>query len=406
VQLRVVGAAVLLGLAAAAVVLAVVPPRPEVRQVHHAAAGVDPARLAAAPGLDADTSALLGGRPDPAGVADAVDLTPGAGTLEVRSRAETPDDAAVVAEAVGTVLARRAATGPDAAGAALVADPVEDLGTRPPPAAVLAGGAVVGLAAGLLAGGLRARGVASTESLARHADRPVLARVPARGLPRDPAVLARVPEHARGRDPVRRRATAVRDLAGQVRDAARAARVVVVLALEPQATAVSVAADLAVALAADGERVLLVEGGPGSASSPVQRIADPTPGVREVLAGSAELGRTVQRWARGGLDVLPAGTPGHRGAPPLAGDDVAAVLARLREGYDRIVVDAPGEPGAPAAVELARAGDVTVLVVPRGAPPGAVTTTLAALDAARVEVRGTVLTGGRGARGSGLRRSS
>ncbi len=78
-QLRVVGAGVLLGLAAAAVVLAVVPPSAEVRQVHHAP-GTPLAGLAGAPGLDADASALLGGRPDPAGVADAVDVTPGAGT--------------------------------------------------------------------------------------------------------------------------------------------------------------------------------------------------------------------------------------------------------------------------------------------------------------------------------------
>lgn len=402
--LRVVVAGILLGLAAAAAVLAVVPPTAEVIQVHHAPGATTPvlAGLSLAPGLDADASALLGGHPDAAGTADAVDVTPAGGTLEVRARAETSAEAAVLAEAVGTVLDRRAVeNGSLDVGAVrglrpitMTAGPVQDVGLRPPPAAVLGGGGVLGLAAGLVAGGLRRRGISSSEALARHAGHPVLGLVPApRGAPRDPAVLTRVPDTARRRHPARRRDRAVRELAGAVRAEAAAARVVVVLAVEPQGTTVSVATDLAVALAADGERVLLVESGPGSRVSPVARVADPTPGMREVIAGSADLGRTVQRWSRGGIDVLPAGTAAQRGAAPLAGADVARVLGSLRERYDRIVVDAPGEPGARAAVELSRAGDAVVLVVRRGMPVADLTTTLEALHAAAVEVRGTVLTG-------------
>lgn len=399
--LRVVAAGLLLGLAAASAVLAVVPPAAEVAQVHHVPAPRPGAlaALAVAPDLDADASALLGGRPDAAGVADAVQVTPGDGTLEVRARAATPADAAVVAEAVGTVLDRRAAeTGAADAGSilpptALVTDPPRDLGLRPPPAAVLGGGALLGLVGGLTAG-LRRRRISSVEALARHAGRPVLGLVPSpRGASRDPAVLTRAPDRARRRHPVRRRDRAVRDLAEAVRTGAAAARVVVVVAVEPQAAAVSVATDIAVALAADGELVLLVESGPGSSASPVARVADPTPGVREVIAGSADLGRTVQRWSRGGVDLLPAGTAAQRGAAPLDGADVATVLGRLRERYDRIVVDAPGEPGARAAVELGRSGDAVVLVVRRGTPVADLTTTLEALGGAGVEVRGTVLTG-------------
>jgi succinoglycan biosynthesis transport protein ExoP len=407
VALRVITAGILLGLAAGAVVLAVVPPAAEVAQTHHVP-GTSTAALAAAPGLDADASALLGGRPDAAGIADTVEVTPGDGTLEVRARAETSAEAAVVVAAVGTVLDRRAASSGPAAGgtlraapspAAVTADPPRDVGLRPPPAAVLGGGGALGLvvglvAAGLVAAGLSGRGVSSSEALARHAGRPVLGLVPgARGTGRDPAVLTPVPDHARRRHPARRRDRAVRDLADAVRAEAGAARVVVVLAVEPQATTVSVATDLAVALAADGERVLLVESGPGSSASPVARVADPTPGVREVIAGSADLDRAVQRWSRAGVDVLPAGTAAQRGAALLDGASVASVLAPLRERYDRIVVDAPGEPGARAAVELGRAGDAVVVVVRRGTPVADLTTTLEALDGAGVEVRGTVLTG-------------
>ncbi|MCD2196075.1 hypothetical protein LQ327_22135 [Actinomycetospora endophytica] len=399
-QLRVVAAGILFGLAAAAVVLVVDPPRQEVLQVL-ANPGSSAAALAVVPGLDDDASTLLGGRPDPAEVADAVRVSAEAGTLEVRARATTTADARVVAEAVGTVLARRAAQvgGGQAVNrpaVALVPGATQETGLRPQPAAVLAGGLVVGLVAGLLVGGLLPRGISSAESLARHAGRPVLGLLPSvRVPPRDPAVLARAPDRARRRDPVRRRDRAVRALAEAVRTEAAAARVVVVLAVEPQATTLSAATELAVALADDGERVLLVESGPGSPTSPVLRVADPTPGVREIIAGSADLERTVRRWSRGGIDVLPAGTAAHRGASPLDGEDVATVLAPLRARYDRIVVDAPGEPGAPAAVELCRSGDATLLVVRRGAPKADVATTLAALDAAGVELRGTVLTAAR-----------
>ncbi len=69
------------------------------------------------------------------------------------------------------------------------------------------------------------------------------------------------------------------------------------------------------------------------------------------------------------------------------------MLAPLRGRYDRIVVDAPGEPGARAAVELGRSADATVVVVRRGTPVADLTTTLAALEEAGVAVHGTVLTG-------------
>jgi Mrp family chromosome partitioning ATPase len=408
VTLRAVAVGILLGLAAAAVVLAVVPPTQGAVQVHHVvgADGADASVLAAfpavattAPDLDEDAATLLGGRPDAEQVAVSAQVTPGEGTIEVRTRAATSAEAATVAQALGTVLARRAA---DAGGpghvvnrpvVALAADPLQLTGARPPPAAVLGAGAAAGLVVGLVVGSVLGRGVSSPEVLARSAGLPVLGRVPVAGRAgRDPAVLARPPARARRRHPVRRRDRAVRELAEAVRDAARM-RVVVVLALEPQAGPVSVATDLAVALAQDGERVLLVESGPGSAGSPVQRVADPSPGLREVIAGSADLARTVQRWARGGLDVLPAGTAAHRDAAPLRGDAVAAVLAPLRDRYDRIVLDAPGEPGTRAAVELGRAGDAAVLVVRRRAPRASVTTALAALEEAGVEVRGTVLAG-------------
>ncbi|MFC5063180.1 hypothetical protein [Actinomycetospora atypica] len=340
---------VVLGLLAAGLLLWALPARHAVSQTYQVvvAPGVTLAPLDA--GVFDDASVLLGGVPRPDELAGSASVTPAGDVLVVRAEGASSDEATVVAGAVGTAAGRRLASA-DRAGrpvnrptVTLVGEAVRDEGSRPPPAPVLVGGAVVGLAAGLLVAVVRSR------RRGRSPDLPVLGRLPRAA--RDPAVCG-ADESA---------AAAVRAVLAAVRSAVGPTRVVAVVAVEPQSGPVSAAAELATALADAGEQVLLVESGPGSSSSRVRRVADPTPGIREVLSGSAEVARAVRRWERGGIDVLPTGRPG----PPLAGADVARVLDALRERYDRIVLDAPGEPGSPAAAELARAADASVWVVRR-----------------------------------------
>lgn len=320
----VVLATTVLGLAAAAVVLHVDPPSSTAaldRPVLVAPGAPPPA----APGPDvlADASALLGGTPTPTELAATATVDLADGVLAVRARAATPDEAAVVARALATAAARRialaAADGRPANRPAVVIDEAEprDAGPSPHPGTILAAGALLGLVPGLLAVGLRRRRAvpdAGSGRLPRSA--------------RDPVVLTR----GTGSRHAHRVAATMR-----VAESVREGRVIAVVE-SPELAAVSAAVEIATALARDGARVLLVEAGPRSPSSRVRRIADPSPGVREVIAGVAETDRAIRAWERGGIDVLPTG----RSGPPLADDDVAAVLDPLRDRYDHVVLDAPG----------------------------------------------------------------
>ncbi|MCD2187739.1 hypothetical protein [Actinomycetospora soli] len=315
---RVVLATAVLGLATAALVLTVHPPASGVAL--DAAVTVAPGAPPPSepgPAVRADASALLGGVPSPADLAATTSVELVGVTLTVRARAATTEEAAVVARALATAASRRLAqTGADTRPAnrpavvVAVAEP-RPTGPQPHPGLVLAAGALLGLLPGLVA--LRRPDAGS-------------ARLPRSR--RDPVVLTR----GTGRRHARRVA-ATRRVAGSL----RAGHVIAVVESAGRSP-VSAAVEIATALAADGARVLLVEAGPRSSSSRVRRIADPSPGVREVIAGTAGTDRAIRPWARGGLDVLPTG----RSGPPLADADVAAVLDPLRGRYDHVVLDAPG----------------------------------------------------------------
>ncbi|MDL5159156.1 hypothetical protein [Actinomycetospora termitidis] len=242
------------------------------------------------------------------------------GVLAVRAEAATPEEAAIVARALGTAAARGLVPAGAAGAAGTAARPANrpavvigeaeprDTGPSPHPLTVLALGGVL---------------PAAVVAAARRRRLPGLGRLPRSS--RDPVVVTAGAS--------RRRVTAVRAVTAAVAEAAGPARVLAVVEGRSRAAPVSPAVEIAVTLACDGARVLLVESGTGA-----RRVADPTPGVREVLAGVAETDRAIRRWTRGTIDVLPTG----RSGPPLADADVAAVLAPLRARYDRIVLDAPG----------------------------------------------------------------
>ncbi|GAA4823295.1 hypothetical protein GCM10023201_06710 [Actinomycetospora corticicola] len=327
----VVLATTLLGLVSAAVVVQVTPPLRGValdRPVLLAAGARPPADPG--PEVLADAAALLGGTPTAAELDGTATVDLADGVLAVRARAATAEEAAVVARALATAAARRitqaADDGRPANRPAVVIGEAEprDTGPDPHPGAVLAAGALLGLLPGLVA----------------------LRRVPDVGpgrLPRsrrDPVVLT----PGTGRRHARRVA-AVRDVAESVRDG----RVIAVVE-SVERSGVSAAVEIATALAHVGARVLLVEAGSRSPTSRVRRVADPSPGVREVIAGVAETDRAIRPWARGGIDVLPTG----RSGPPLADDDVAAVLAPLGGRYDHVVLDAPGPADLVVAVRGTR----------------------------------------------------
>jgi capsular exopolysaccharide synthesis family protein len=94
------------------------------------------------------------------------------------------------------------------------------------------------------------------------------------------------------------------------------------------------------------------------------------PGLSEVLIGMEPAAKAIQRVQGSRLALLPAGTPLQRNpADLLATHALRRLLAELRDGYDRIVVDTPPvgtiadalilAPQAEGVLVVARSGKVT-----------------------------------------------
>jgi capsular exopolysaccharide synthesis family protein len=149
------------------------------------------------------------------------------------------------------------------------------------------------------------------------------------------------------------------------------------------------AANLALTAAREGRATLLVEG--DLRRPTLARILGlaPRAGVAEVLAGRAELGEAVIRV--GPLALLLAGDAGE-GADPgplLRGPAAAALVDRLRAGWELVVVDAPPALAFSEGDRLSGEADAALLVVRAGTTPRQVVRL--ALDALGDRAAGIVL---------------
>lgn len=200
-------------------------------------------------------------------------------------------------------------------------------------------GALLGLAAGLLATWLRGAldtRITSQEQLRAAVgadDAPFLGAVSHRRRgSAGPAVIAE-PQGTIAEE--YRRLLINLDFAG-IDSRVRAVTVTSALSGEGKTTT---SLNLAAAAAEAGQRVLLIDGDLRRPSVATNLGIDGGVGVTDVLLGRAEVGQAIQRV--GELDVLPAGTQ-----PPnvtqLVGSTALAKLVRgLIEDYDFVVVDAP-----------------------------------------------------------------
>jgi len=89
-----------------------------------------------------------------------------------------------------------------------------------------------------------------------------------------------------------------------------------------------------------------------------------SPGLREVLAGQLPPEAAVRPTGLTGLSALTAGAP--EAAPParLAGEGMRALLRRLREQFDLVLVDGPCWDGRPEVVALGCACDAVFVCLP------------------------------------------
>jgi capsular exopolysaccharide synthesis family protein len=144
-------------------------------------------------------------------------------------------------------------------------------------------------------------------------------------------------------------------------------RVVLVTSALPGDGKTTVATNLALTIAREGKRVLLIDADLRGGRVDVTLRLPVAAGLGEVLRGQHEFETAVMQVPAGGgreLHVLPRGTAKADPAALLASDKTREVLARARELYDMVIVDTPPVNAVADAALLSRQCD-GVLVVAR-----------------------------------------
>ena len=319
-------------------------------------------------------------------VIDELDLPLNARQLAGRVSAAPPVDTVIVEVTVTDTSAADSARIADAVVASL-SDTVERLSpedttgkptvqaTTVAPAEVPTGpasprvglGLVVGLLLGLLAGaaGAWVRELLDTRvrdavDLADLTTRPVIGTIDADRSGVERRVVVSVEPHGRQAEAFRQLRTNLQflDVPGEGPEL-RTIMVTSSVAAEGKST---LAANLAVALAETGERVLLVDADLRRPSLAGLLGLEGAIGLSNVLIGQVSVPDVVQDWGSTGLQVLTSGAVPPNPGELLGSPMMATVLSELRSTYRYVVIDAaPLLPVADSAI-LAHSVDGTVLV--------------------------------------------
>lgn len=168
--------------------------------------------------------------------------------------------------------------------------------------------------------------------------------------------------------------------------------IVLTSAIEGEGKSTSVA-NLAIALADAGERVVVVE-----ADLRRPKVADyfgleGSVGLTDVLIGRERLGAALQTWGRSNMAVLPAGQVPPNPSELLGSAAMARVLQSLGEEFTTILIDAPPLLPVTDAAVLSKlaSGAIVICAAGRSRRPQ-LSAALAALDAVGARVLGVVLT--------------
>lgn len=152
----------------------------------------------------------------------------------------------------------------------------------------------------------------------------------------------------------------------------------------------TVVCNLAIALAAAGKRVLVVEADLRHPRASEVFDVDAGIGLTDVLAGCARLGVVLRRW-HPGIDGVSSGPlPAHPGEM-LGSGVVPQMLADARTRYDVVLVDTTAMLPFADTAALVPHVDGVVLVVRRDTPARAVEETAEAIEMASGTVLGTIL---------------
>lgn len=152
-------------------------------------------------------------------------------------------------------------------------------------------------------------------------------------------------------------------------------------------------ANLAVALAESGARVVLID-----ADLRLPKVAEYMgleggAGLTDVLIGRVELADVLQRWGRGQLYVLPAGKLPPNPSELLGSQAMSNLLETLYEHFDYVLIDAPPLLLVTDAAVVGKLTDGTMLVAASGSTrKQGLEAAVRTLEAAGGKLRGVIVT--------------
>jgi len=263
--------------------------------------------------------------------------------------------------------------------------------TSPKKALSVALGLMLGLALGVAIALLRAAldtKIRNEKDLQRLTDLPVLG-----GIVYDPNAKERpLIVHEDSQSP---RAESFRTLRTNLQflDAGRRERAFVVTSAIPGEGKSTTTANLAIALAQAGAKVLLVGADLRKPKMAGYMGIEGGVGLTDVLIGRVELAEALQRWGRTDLYLLPAGQLPPNPSELLGSALMDDLIAKLNKDFDVVLYDAPPLlPVTDAAVLARLVGGCLVLVASGKTTSPELETALAALENVDAPVSGLVLT--------------
>ena len=203
----------------------------------------------------------------------------------------------------------------------------------------------------------------STDEISALLSLPVLGMVPAMSSPKQtPAIRGqkvRISPESREAEAFRTIRTAI--FFGAPKEEART---IVITSPAPGEGKSTVVANLGIAMAQAGQRVLIVD---ADFRRPVQHriftLDRKTKGLSLVLAGQMNLKGAIEQTGLEGLDILTCGPNVPNPAEILNSDRFTRVIEELAGGYDRVVIDSPPVVAVTDALILAARCDLTILVL-------------------------------------------
>ena len=239
-----------------------------------------------------------------------------------------------------------------------------DLPVRPVRNTMLLQGLVLGLVLGCFAAILRDvtdQGLRSSEEIIETLGVPLLGSVPHMAGPPNPIMQGRKVDFEPSSD--------VAETYRTIRTAVffgtpdRESRTILVTSPAPNDGKSTFASNLAIAMAQQGKRVLLVDA--DFRKSVQHRIFETRPGIglSSVLAGHEPLEKAIQSTGISGLDILPAGPQPGNPSEILNSQSFNEVLEELSVRYEHVVLDSPPVMAVADARILSAMCSVTILVL-------------------------------------------